>query len=814
MVLDTPAQADALAPLEPAGLRRAWDAAALGFATTDELEPLDEVLGQDRALQALRFGVGIRRPGFNVFALGVTGLGKHRTVRRILEKQAALEKAPSDWCYVHNFDHPNRPRALCLPAGKGGALRADMTQLVDELRAALPATFESEEYQRRNQTIDDEFEEKPESAIEALRERAKARNIALLRTPLGYALGPIRGDKVLGADDFKSLPDEEQEDIKAEIEVFEKELQSLLRKVPVWEKQHRERLRALNQEVARFAVAHLLEDLEKRYADQERVLAHLLAVREDVVENADKILGRPASPLPAALGLQAPGDGEEDLFVRYQVNVLVEHDELQGAPVVYEDHPSHQRLIGRTEHVSRFGALLTNFTLIRPGALHLANGGYLVIDARKLLSQPFSWDALKRALRQEEVRVESLGEMLSLVSTVSLEPEAIPLDLKVVLVGEPFLYYLLCALDSEFAELFKVPADFDERMEVNENGERLFARLVATIARDHRLHPFESEGVAAVLEWAAREAHATDRLTTRTSRLSDLLCEADYWAATGGRERVTRGDVQRAVEAGTYRSDRLRSRIYEEIERGSILIDASGERTGQCNALSVLQLGPFAFGRPSRITAQARPGRGEVVDIEREVELGGPIHSKGVMILAGYLGGRYACGRPLALSASLVFEQSYGSVEGDSASLAELLALLSSLADVPLRQSIAVTGSVNQHGDVQAVGGINEKIEGFYDVCARNGLDGTQGVVIPAANRRQLMLRPDVVDAARRGYFRVWAVERVDEAIELLSGRPAGTVGADGAFPQGSFNGLVAHRLRRFAQQAEAAQRALASAQP
>jgi lon-related putative ATP-dependent protease len=525
------------------------------------------------------------------------------------------------------------------------------------------------------------------------------------------------------------------------------------------------------------------------------VLAHLDAVEHDLIETADQFVPGPG---PAAGGGPAAQDG--DCFRRYWVNLLVDHGDSRGAPVVYEDHPAFQNLLGRIEYVAQLGALVTDFNLIKAGALHRANGGYLVLDARRVLLQPFAWEELKRVLRARELRIESLAQSLGLISTVSLEPEPIPLDLKVVLVGDRLLYYLLCELDPDFGELFKVPVDFADEVERTPESMGRFARLLATIVARDQLRPLERDGVARVVERASRLVDDARKLSIHMHTISDLVREADHFAAENGRATITRDDVQQALDAQVHRADRLRERVYEAIRRGTILIDTDAATIGQVNGLVVSSLGGFTFGRPVRISARIRLGRGEVVDIEREVEFGGPVHAKGVLILAGFLGARFAAERPLTLHASLVFEQSYGPVEGDSASAAELCALLSALAEVPLRQSLAVTGSVNQHGQIQAIGAVNEKIEGFFDVCRERGLSGEQGVLIPRANVEHLMLRDDVIEAVRGGRFRIFAVETVDQGIELLTGREAGGRGPDGSYPEGSINRLVEARLAAMAE--------------
>jgi len=560
----------------------------------------------------------------------------------------------------------------------------------------------------------------------------------------------------------------------------------------------------LNRELTAAAVAHLFTALAERYEGLEPVLDHFRRVEADVVEHYQAFTpDHDQKPNPFSLPLpQAEGPPWQQ---RYRVNLLLGHDRDGGAPLVYEDLPSYNNLVGRVEHRANLGALETDFTMIRPGALHRANGGYLVIDAMKLLVQPFAWDALKRALQAGEVRIESLGQITSLVSTLSLQPEPIPLSLKVVLIGERDIYYLLSWLDPEFATLFKVAVDFEDRIERSDNGAGLYARLIASVTRQDGLRAFDRAAVARIVEYGARLAEDNERLSGHVRSITDLAREADYWAGEAGRARVAGDDVQRAIDAQTGRADRIRRRIQEEIRRGTILIDTDGAHVGQVNGLAVVGLGGgYSFGHPSRITARTWLGKGEVIDIEREVKLGGPLHSKGVLILSGFLAGRYAPDHPLSLSASLVFEQNYGGVEGDSASSAELYALVSSLAGVAIRQSFAVTGSVNQHGEVQAIGGVNEKIEGFFDVCGARGLTGDQGVLIPAANVKHLMLRRDVVEAVGQGRFSVHAVSTIDEGIAILTGTPAGERGEDGRFPPDSINGRVEARLIGFSERLQA----------
>lgn len=790
-------------PLSAQQLRRICDPAQFDFETTAELKDLGEIVGQERAVDAIKFGIGIQHEGYNLFALGPSGTGKRTTIRQFLDQKATAEPIPFDWCYVNNFEQPHKPRGLRLPPGQGVVLRKDMEQLIEELRNAIPAIFESEDYRTRKQEAEEESKERQEKAFGEIQEKAKERGIALIRTPVGLAFAPLREGEVISPDEFQELPEEKRKQIETDISDLQEQLQAIIYQVRQWEREARKKVKELDRQIAMSIVSHPVDELRKKYAELAGVVDYLNEVQQDVIENADEF--RKTEEAPQVMGIPLPPSlmGPPALR-RYQVNVLVDHSESKGAPVVYEDHPTYNNLIGRIEHIAQMGALLTDFSLIKPGALHRANGGYLILDARQMLLQPYAWDGLKRALRSREMRIESLGQVLSLVSTVSLEPEPIPLDVKVVLIGERLLYYLLHQFDPDFGELFKVEADFNGEMTRSPENNLLYARLVATMASRQGLRPFDRGAIARIIERSARITRDAEKLSAHLLSIADLLREVDYWAGVTGNGVTTASDVQRAIDAQTHRADRLRERVQEGISRGTILIDTTGEQVGQVNGLSVIALGNFAFGQPSRITARVRMGGGKVMDIEREVELGGPIHSKGVLILAGFLGARYAAGYPLSLSASLVFEQSYGGIEGDSASLAELCALLSALAKVPIKQSLAVTGSVNQHGQVQPIGGVNEKIEGFFDVCQARGLTGEQGVIIPASNVQHLMLRPDVVAAAAAGQFHVYSVQTVDQAAEIVTGIPAGEQDEEGNFPEGSINQLVQTRLIELAEKQRA----------
>ncbi|MCH8919037.1 MAG: AAA family ATPase [Proteobacteria bacterium] len=789
------------APLTVDALCQLCDPQSLGFKTTEELEDPRRIIGQDRAVEAIRFGVGITKEGYNMFALGPSGTGKYSVIRQFLDTRAARLPTPPDTCYVNNFAQPHRPNLIQLPAGRGAPFRKDMEQLVELVGVAIPRAFETEEFRDKRKELQDRFSQAHDAIFQGVQEEAEANSIALVRAPAGVVLAPVRDGQVIPPEDFEKLPEEAKERTRAIIEDLQEKLRAALAEMPKLERQIREEVRALNRGTTLFAVGHLIDDLKAGYQDLPKIQDYLDQVRDDIVEHAEDFLrphGEPAEAPMARLPERAAGGGRD----RYKVNLLVDNAATSGAPVIYEDMPNLQSLIGRIEHIAQFGTLTTDYTLIQPGALHRANGGYLILDAHKVLMAPFSWEELKRAIKSREIRIESPERIMSVATTITLEPEPTPLDVKIVLLGDRRLYYLLTQSDPEFGELFKVEVDFEETWERSPENMALFSQFLAQVIRHQELRPFDAGAVARVIEQAARMAGDSTKMTTHIRTLADLLEEADYWAGNNGNGVVTAADVARALDAKIERADRIRDVSYEQIEDKTVLIETSGEAVGQINGLAVMQLGKFPFGRPTRITARVRLGRGQVVDIEREVELGGPLHSKGVLILSAFLGARYCQDTPLSLNASLVFEQSYGGVDGDSASSTELYALLSALAELPIKQSLAVTGSVNQHGRVQAIGGANEKIEGFFDICRMRGLNGEQGVLIPSANVKHLMLRKDVIEAVGAGEFHIWPIDSIDQGIALLTGREAGARGEDGTFPAGSVNGLVEARLKALAEAA------------
>ncbi|MFZ2169477.1 MAG: ATP-binding protein [Methylococcaceae bacterium] len=780
-------------PLPPSQLYKPCNLEHLKFDSTDELEEIDIALGQERAIDAIKFGIRIHKNGYNIFAMAPAGTGKLTATRQLVEHEARRQAIPSDWCYVNNFRQPAKPAAIKLMPGQGKIFKEDMEELVDELSVAIPAAFDGDEYRSRAGELESQSRQREINQLSEIRDEAANNHIILTETATGYAFFPADDkNEAISPEEFNKLDKDKQHEIQNTIINLQERLQKLLKKFPLWRKETKRKLQALNREVAELAVNHSIDELKEKYAKQTAILGYLTDVQKDIIDHVRDFIPH-SEKLISFMELPQ----EPNPLKRYQVNLMVDFSNKKSAPVIFEDHPNYSNLLGRIDHQAFMGSLVTDFTMIKPGALHKANGGYLILDARKLLFQPYAWETLKRTLYAGEIRIESLERALSFISTSSLEPEPIPLDLKLILLGDPLIYYLLSAYDPEFHALFKVAADFDESVSRVDSSQD-YARFVATIARQEKLRPLSQNAVARVIEHSSRMTGDAEKLLTHLRSIKDLLTESDYWAEDNGHDHITNSDVQQAIDHKIRRLDKIREKLYEHIHRGTILIDTEGKVTGQINALSVLQLGEFSFGQPSRITATTRLGSGKVVDIEREIELGGAIHSKGVLILSSFIAARYARKSPFSVAASLVFEQSYSHVEGDSASLAELCAILSSIAQIPLRQDLAITGSINQLGQVQPIGGVNEKIEGFFDICAKKGLTGAQGVIIPAANIKHLMLRWDVVHAAQAGQFNIYAVTTADDALELLSGMDAGVADEQGEYPPESFNGRVEAQLLQF----------------
>ncbi|HOW54536.1 MAG TPA: ATP-binding protein [Syntrophorhabdaceae bacterium] len=779
--------------LGPEELFKKCDPGTFAFSRTDTVVEFPRTIGQEKALKSLDFGLGMDSAGFNIFAIGESGTGKMSTVMYMLREKAAGEHPPVDWCYVHNFKDPDSSIALSFEPGKGVAFQKDLQELVQILKLEIPKAFESKEYETQKSKIIDEFQQKQSEYLTRLDDEAKQRGFTVKRTPTGVLIVPAKENgEMMAKEEFDALNEKARKKLEETGRLFQEKLNDVVRILREAEKIVREMMVRLDRMVALDIVGPMIDLMQKKYSLQEKVAKYLEDVREEILTHLEDF--KPAEeqqpPFPF---LKLPR--AENSFAKYSVNVIVNNGDIQGAPVVYESNPTYLNLFGRMEYKVQYGMATTDFTMIKAGSLHKANGGYLVIDAMALLRNPFSYEALKRALRNREIRIEDVIEQYRMISTAGLKPEAIPLNAKVVLIGNPYLYYMLHAYDEESRELFKVKADFDSRMErTGENMEK-YAMFTAQCQREENLLPFDNTAVARLVEMGSRFADHQDKLSTRFSDIADLIREAHYWARKEGEEIVRSEHVSRAVEEKIFRVNRIEERLREMMLEDILIVNTSGEKVGQVNGLAVLDIGDYAFGKPSRITAKTYTGRAGVVNLERETKMSGKIHEKAILIVTSYLGSKYAVKKPISLSASITFEQLYEMVEGDSATCAELYALLSSISGVPLKQCFAVTGSMDQNGDVQPIGGVNQKIEGFFHLCRMRGLDGTHGVIVPKRNAKNLVLSEDVVDAVSKGLFNVYTIERMEEGLEILTGMQAGQMREDGTYPEGTINCLVEKRL-------------------
>lgn len=785
--------------LSPDSLRHYVDPKELDFDSTEEITPLIGTVGQERAVHAIDFGLRVKTKGFNIYVAGPLGTGKHSAVDAFVQDIAKEKKVPTDWCYVYNFMEPDKPSAVELPPGAGVMLARDMDELIEAWKTEIPRAFESEEYENRKNQIINGFQAERDNLISELRHKAENIGFSLEITAAGIFTVPLIDGKPLKHETFDSLPEGQRAQIKTKTEELQGDINHLLTQIRAMEKGAKDKLSELDREIALFAVGHFLEILMEKYKELPKVTNYLSSVQQDIVDNLEAFKSGGKKAEMIIPGIEA-GAGEPN-FDKYKVNVFINNASGTGAPVVTETNPTYYNLFGRLEYKAQLSAMTTDFTMLKPGAIHKANGGYLIINALDLLVNFLSWDALKRTLDNEEARIENIGEQFRLVPAATLQPEPIPLDVKVVLIGSPYIYQLLYSLDENFRKLFKVKADFNWEMERSANHIDKYAAFVAArCAQDHGIKHFDRTGLAKVIEFGSRLADDQRKLSTRFIEIDNLISEASFWAEQNGSKYVGGEHVRKAIDEKIFRSNLVEVKIQEMIEDGTIMVDAEGSMIGQLNGLSVYEMGDYSFGRPTRITCETFIGRGGIVNIEREVKLGGPIHNKGMMILTGYLGGKYAQDLPMVMSATVCFEQLYGEIEGDSASSTELYAILSSLSELPLKQNFAVTGSVNQKGEIQPIGGVNQKIEGFFDVCKAAGLSGDHGVMIPHQNANNLMLKEEIVEAVRQGKFHIWAIKTVDEGIEILTGSPAGARGADGSYPENSVNWLVNKRLAEFGQ--------------
>ena len=783
--------------LPPESLRKICEAKFIHCETTEDLVPTREIIGQERAVRALKFGLGIKDHGFNIYVAGYPGTGRKTAVKNFVEEVARDKPVPPDWCYLNNFSNQYEPKAIRLPPGKGKEFRDDIRNLIENIRTALPKAFESDDYASRRDATIRGLEKQRKDLIDKLNAKAQQEGFVIQSTPIGLLLIPVVNGKPLSQEELLSLPQETKSKIQERREKLEAELRNTMRQFLDMERKIREEIKKLNREVALYAIGHLVEAIVEKYSDNSEITGYLKDVQNDILDNLSQFIkrGEAQQRLPFPVPWM-----REAIFRKYDVNVVVDNSDCKGAPVVMETNPTYQNLIGRTEKEAQFGALITDFTMIRGGSLHKANNGFLIIPVEDLLRNPFSYEALKRAIRDKNIVIEEPQERYGFISTKSLKPEPIPLDIRVILIGNPYLYQQLFILDTDFSELFKVKAEFDTTMERTEENVKKYAAFVCTLCEKENLKHLEQSALAKLIEYSQRIAEDQQKLSTRFAEVGDIIREANFYAVQEKSDAVTEKHVKKAIEEKIYRSRLIQEKIQEMITRGVLLIDTDAEKVGQVNGLSVMGLGDFAFGNPSRVTASIGLGREGVIDIEREAKMGGPIHTKGVLILSGYLNQKYAQDKPLSLSARLVFEQSYGGVEGDSASSTELYAILSALSGLPIKQNIAVTGSVNQKGEVQAIGGVNEKIEGFFEVCKAVGLTEEQGVMIPESNVQNLMLKEEIVDAVKAGKFHIYSAKNIDEGIEVLTGTKAGTKLQDGTFEEETVNYRVNKQLKDMAE--------------
>ena len=769
------------------------DPSYLPFKTTDELPTLEETIGQERALRAIDFGLGIDDHGFNIYILGEGGTGKLTTIKNILKERAKDQPVPDDWCYVYNFRNPDEPKALSLPPGKGLTLQKDMDELIKSLRQEIPKIFESKEYEKQRTKVLEEFQKKQKEYFLDIEKEAKEKDFSLRKTVGGLALVPVKkNSEALSEEEYESLESKVRKKIEEIGKNLQEKLDDTVRLVREEEKKIKDKLIQLEQQAVLSSIGLLIDELKHKYKEAAELLNYFDEVKEDILEHLEDFKVQEEQALP--LSFMKPSKTEPS-FARYSVNLFVNNRDTKGVPVIVESNPTYYNLFGRIEYKVQYGVAVTDFTMIKAGSLQRANGGYLVTDALELLKNIFVYDALKRAIRDRKVRIEDVWEQYRLISTLTLRPEAMPFNVKIILVGDPRLYYLLFHLDVEYRDLFKVKADFDYRMERSKENTVKYASFIRSKCLEKGLKPFDHSAVAKVVEYSSRLAEHQDKLSARFSEVSDLLLEADYWAKLNNNNTVKAEHVEKALDEKIYRVNKIEKKIQDAIKEGTLMLTTEGSAVGQINGLSVLDLGDYRFGVPSRITAKSYAGKAGIVNIERETKLSGKIHEKAIFTLSAYLGEKYAQKRPLSLSASLTFEQLYGMVEGDSATCAEVYALLSSIAGVPLKQCIAITGSMNQHGEVQPIGGVNEKIEGFFAVCKISGLNGEHGVIIPRKNLKHMMVNKDVIEAVQDGKFNIYTIDNIEDGIEILTGMSAGELQPDGNYPEGTLNFLVSRRL-------------------
>ncbi len=777
------------------------------FECTKDLAPLREFIGQDRAIRAIDFGLSMNHDGYNVYVAGLTGTGKTTAVKtyikKLLDAGKGTQQLPEveDWCYLYNFLDPDRPHIISVPRGQGKTLREEMNDLLNNLKRALFKAFSSDEYRNEMDKAVESGQSEQRKMLDEIRELAQQQGFLFQMTSRGPALIPLKDNKPMSEEDYYGLAENDRKRIDAKRAELQDKMKKIFETASELEKSVRDKLKRNEREVAEFTVSDLFNTLTKIYTEYENIVNYFNALKQYTLDNLDIFREEEEKEKPLMGIPESYLSRGRDPLIPFKVNVFVDNSESAGPPVIIEPHPTHANLFGKTERRFLFGGYLSDHTMLKAGSLHIANGGYLLLNTLDVLNNPGVWPALKRAIKTKEIRMEDPFEQFGIIAPQGLRPQPMPLNIKVFLIGDNSLYQMLSRFDEDFWEVFKVKADFDFEIERTNENMMHFAAFIAGCCDKCELHHFAPDGVAKVVEYASRLVGDQGKLTSRFAVIRELVQEADHWARKDGASLVSRKHVESAIEERFFRHNLPDQHIQEMIDQGTLMIDVDSSVVGQVNALSVYNLGDVSFGKPSRITCRTYLGRGGVINIERESQLSGPLHNKGVYILGGYLGWKYAQNRPLSLSASICFEQSYEGVDGDSASSTELYALLSSLSDIPVKQNIAVTGSVNQKGEIQAIGGVNQKIEGFFRVCKARGLTGNQGVMIPEANRRHLMLRSEVVEAVRKGTFHIYAVKTVDEGIEVITGLKAGKKRKDGSYPRNTVNYAVDRALNNMALQ-------------
>ena len=781
--------------LSPSKLRTKFDHKKLNCKSTEELIPLEGIIGQDRAVKALRFGLNIEDGGFNIFVAGYSGTGRMTGVKNFVEELAKSKPVPPDWVYVNNFKNSYEPKAVKLPSGKGKIFADNMGIFISSIRELLPKTFSSKDYAEKKESITRVIEEEKNRLLQNLRKKAYQQGFALKTTQIGLFVVPATGGKPMTENQFLDLSQKQKDEIQSKKVGVNKALQDTVNRIRDLDRKINNEVKKLNHEVALYNIERFVNDIKENYKDNQGVQDYIEEVEKDILKNINNFL--PLKPAKGAVPNIFPWMKELP-FKKYEVNVLVDNSGLKGAPVIIEQNPTHQNLFGRIEKEAQFGVLSTDFTMIHSGSMHKANNGFIVIPVEDLFKNIFSWDSLKMSLRDKKITIEEASEKLGIISTKGLKPEPIPLNIKVILIGIPYHYNILYNADSEFKKHFKVKADYDLVMKRDSANIKNYARFICTFCIKENLNHLKSSAVSKILEYGTRLAGDQNKISTRFSEISNIITEANYYAKASGNSFIKEEHITKAIEEKYYRSNLIQEKIREMMQDGTMLIDTTGNVIGQVNGLSVLSLGDYSFGRPSRVTVSIGMGKAGIIDIERETKMGGPIHTKGVLILSGYLTEKYAVDRPLNISARIVFEQSYGGIEGDSASSAELYAMLSALSGVPVSQDLAVTGSVNQKGEVQAIGGVNEKIEGFFEVCKMRGLNRKQGVLIPHSNVKNLMLKDEVIKEVEAENFSIYGIKSIDEGIEVLTGKKSGKRGKTGKFPKDTINFLIDERIKDF----------------